>query len=170
MDLVVSYFITKPKIVRYEMPSSLIQVEFVASQMRIEGLQALKPQVPSSNTSQVRASASLTTSSMEYLECGDSDFIYTATGAAEMLSQNGAANIEGLEDFDIGLSRNNSSMRLDSMQRAKFSAVDPSVTSNSGFDVEIRLVEQDDEGDYDIGMGGWVVKSCKAAVREPVSV
>lgn len=138
--------------------------------MRIEGLQALKPQVPSSNTSQVRASASLTTSSMEYLDCGDSDFIYTATGAAEMLSQNGAANIEGLEDFDIGLSRNNSSMRLDSMQRAKFSAVDPSVTSNSGFDVEIRLVEQDDEGDYDIGMGGWVVKSCKAAVREPVSV
>jgi hypothetical protein len=47
-------------------------------------------------------------------------------------------------------------------------AANPSVTSKSGFDVEVRLVEREDDVDVDIGMGEWRVESFKAAVSEPV--
>lgn len=134
--------------------------------MQIEGLQALKPRFTGNHSHQVRdaSDSAQMSSSMEYLDCGGMD------SSSSNYGQNGAhlaADIDG-ED-DIGLDRNGSEGRLDSLHPVSFSAADPSVTSKSGFDFEIQLEEPEDDDGIDIGMGGWVVKICKAAVREPVS-
>lgn len=134
--------------------------------MRIEGLQALKPQFAGNQSHQVRDASDCAqmSSSLEYLDCGGMD------SSPSNYGQNGAhfaADIDGVDD--IGLDRNSSEGRLDSLNPGSFPAADPSVTSKSGFDFEIQLEEREDDDGIDLGMGGWVVKICKAAVREPVS-
>lgn len=135
-------------------------------QMQIEGLQALKPRFSGNQLSVRDASDSAQmSSSTEYLDFGGMD------SSPSNLGQNGAhvaTDIDGVLD-DIGLDGSSSEGRLDSLHPGSFSAADPSVTSKSGFDFEIQLEEPEDDDGIDIGMGGWVVKICKAAVREPVS-
>lgn len=128
--------------------------------MQIEGLQALKPRFSSIHSVGDVSDSTLLSSSMEYLDCGGVDLSPTNYG------QNGArvASDDGVSD--IGLDGNSSE---NSLHPGSFSPADPSVTSKSGFDFEIQLEEPEDDDGIDIGMGGWVVKICKAAVREPVS-
>lgn len=106
-------------------------------------------------------------SSVEYLDCGGADFSYCGSPNPGQSGAILADNISGLRD--IGSSITSSEVRLESSHLGSFSAADPSVTSKSGFDFEIQLEEPEDDDGMDIGMGGWVVKICKAAVREPVS-
>jgi hypothetical protein len=130
--------------------------------MQIEGLQALKPRFTGNEVRDAPDHVQMRSS--VYLDCGGPDSVYSS------LDQNGAhlaADIYGVDD--VGLSRNSSGGRLDSLHRGAFAPADPSVTSKSGFDFEIQLEETEDDDGIDIGMGGWVVKICKAAVREPVS-
>lgn len=140
--------------------------------MRIEGLQALKPRLLLDTVTPARMAASegSVTSSMEFLECGDTDFVYSdrRTSVSYQNGVNLASNILGLEDFDIGLNTNNPGLRRESTSKDASSAANPNVTSKSGFDVEVQFVEREDDGDIDMGMGEWMVESCKAAVTEPV--
>lgn len=138
--------------------------------LKIEGLQALKPRVIGNSSHQIRDFAGNVqmNSSVEYLDCGGADFSYCGSPNPGQSGAILADNISGLRD--IGSSITSSEVRLESSHLGSFSAADPSVTSKSGFDFEIQLEEPEDDDGMDIGMGGWVVKICKAAVREPVEV
>lgn len=45
----------------------------------------------------------------------------------------------------------------------------PNVTTTSGLNLEVALVERGDEVGTKFGMGDWIVESFQAGVQEPVS-
>ena len=137
-------------------------------QMQIEGLQALKPRFIGNPSHQIRdAPDNVQMRSSVYVDCGGLDSLDSSPSRYDQNGAHLAADLNGVNG--IGLERNSGDVRLDSLDGGAFSAADPSVTSKSGFDFEIQLEEPEDDDGVDIGMGGWVVKICKAAVREPVS-
>jgi hypothetical protein len=127
--------------------------------MRIEGLQALKPRLPFTSATETDSKARSNASGL----VGEGRVFQDSTFGGSQAVQN---QTNSAWSKDCEMMNTDSGMGQEVVIKESPLAANPSVTSKSGFDVEVRLVERD--VDVDIGMGEWRVESFKAAVSEPV--
>lgn len=137
------------------------ELTFFCVKMRIEGLQALKPRLPSTSATETDLKARSNASGLVSEGRVFQDSTFGGTQAAQNQTNSAWSK-------DCEMMSTDSGMGQEVMIKESPLAANPSVTSKSGFDVEVRLVEREDDVDVDIGMGEWRVESFKAAVSEPV--
>lgn len=110
--------------------------------MRIEGLQAVKPRSPATSPTPVVGGGYVT-------DLGNEETILTTATPSN--------NIDN-ETPDEPVRK----------VRRLLNTL-PNVTSTSGLDMEVHLVERGKEVDTVMGIGDWILHSFRAGVREPVS-
>lgn len=123
----------------------------------------MKPRFSGSHSLRDVSDSAQVSSAMEYSDCRGMH------SRAFSNAQIGAGDLDRLDDVDLHTSSSEDSSVSSHSYSGSSCGADPRVTSKSGFDFEIRLEESEDDGGINVGMGRWVVKICKAAVREPVS-